>query len=80
MIMHIPKIVHMCGKVILVNTRHAVSFKENGASYSIISNLHLCQVDLKNNRMENKIRTQLVHVRCVFAALLHLNKHNGWIG
>ena len=30
--------------------------------------------------MENKIRTQLVHVRCVFAALLHLNKHNGWIG
>jgi hypothetical protein len=32
MIMHIPKIVHMCGKVILVNTRHAVSFKENGAS------------------------------------------------
>ena len=32
MIMHIPKIVHMCGKDILVNTHHAVSFKENGAS------------------------------------------------
>jgi len=59
MITRPPKIVHMCEKDILVNMWHAIIFKENGPKKSIIEfNLDLCEVELKNNHMENRKKTQ----------------------
>jgi hypothetical protein len=41
--------------------------------------LHVC-LHYKLSSLHAFLHTNLLHVRCVFAALLHLKKHNGWRG